>query len=77
MTIVSAVLIGHEVPGWPEEVISLSVPLGKRYRVDLDSKTSGTLHNTAHPEWGVLDLELISDVEDGFPLPTCCLKFEA
>lgn len=76
MTIIAAVLVGREVPGWPEMVISPTVPLGKRYLVDLDSKGAATLWNLAHPEWGHLKVESVVDVQDGFPLPLCCLRLE-
>lgn len=74
MRLATATLISYDVPGWPDNVIDHTVPLGKRYRVDLDTKGPGTLANTAHPEWGRLTIDLIVDVDDGFPLPVCCLQ---
>ena len=77
MRIVPAVLIGRVVPGWPDQVISDFVPLGKEYRIDLDSRRVATLHNKAHPEWGSMQVEAVLDVDDGFPLPVCCLRIES
>lgn len=76
MKVVRAVLIGRDVPGWPEAVIVDTVPLGRVYRVDLDSKDLATLRNLAHPEWGTVEIQAVVDVDDGFPLPVCCLRIE-
>lgn len=76
MRIATAVLIDHDVPGWPIPVISPRVPLGKQYRIDLDSIGTGTLANPEHPEWGVLTLRVVRDVDDGHPLPCGCLLIE-
>lgn len=77
MRIMTAVLIGHDVPGWPIPVISPRVPLGKQYRVDVDSVAEATLANPEHPEWGTLRVMAVRDVDDGCPLPCHCLLIEA
>lgn len=77
MRITTAVLIAHDLPGWPIPVIAHRVPLGKRYRVDLDSIGVATLENPEHPEFGTLRLDAIRDIDDGFPLPLACLRLEA
>jgi len=69
-------LISRVVPGWPDQVIDQGVPLGKEYRVDLDSLRCATLENRAHPDWGTMQVEAVLDVEDGHPLPVCCLRIE-
>jgi hypothetical protein len=74
MRIVRAELISRVVPGWPDQVIRDSVPLGREYRIDLDSKRVATLENRAHPEWGVMQVEAVREVDAGFPLPVCCLR---
>ncbi len=76
MKIATAVLIAHDVDGWPIPVLSPHVPLGKRYRVDLDSIAVATLSNPDHPEWGELKMQAIVDIDDGHPLPLCCLRIE-
>lgn len=73
----TAVLIGYTVPGWPIDAISRRVPLGKRYRVDLDSERLATLGNLEHPEWGTLRVRAIQDIDAGWPLPVCCLRIES
>lgn len=70
-------LISRHVPDWPEPLIADHVPLGKVYRVDLDSEDVATLSNRAHPEWGTRELPAITDIDDGFPLPMCCLRVES
>lgn len=75
MTIVKAVLVTRVVPGWPDEVIRDTVPLGREYRVDLDSERIATLCNLAHPGWGSMDVQAVLDIDAGFPLPVCCLRF--
>jgi hypothetical protein len=77
MRIVPAVLISRVVPGWPDQVILDEVPLGREYRIDLDSLKVATLANAAHPEWGTMQIEAVRDVDDGFPLPVVCLKIQA
>jgi hypothetical protein len=71
---VEAVLVSRVVPGWPETLISESVPLGKCYRVETDSVRRATLYNAAHPEWGEQHILAILDIDDGHPLPLCCLR---
>jgi hypothetical protein len=74
--IVRAVLVSRVVPGWPDEVILESVPLGREYRIDLNSRRVATLRNAEHPEWGQMQVEAVVDLDDGFPLPVCCLRIE-
>lgn len=76
MKIAHAVLMRHDVPGWPDTVINPRVPLGKCYRVDLDSESTATLRNLSHPEWGALDVPAIVDIDDGCPLPVSCLRID-
>lgn len=73
MRIITVKLVSHEVEGWPEEVIKPTVTLGKLYRVDMDSLRLATLKNLDHPEWGQISLFVVTDVDEGFPLPICCL----
>jgi hypothetical protein len=77
MRIVTAVLINRVVPGWPDQVIHNSVPLGRAYRVDLDAGCVATLRNLEHPEWGALPVEAVLDVDAGSLLPVCCLWIDA
>lgn len=77
MTIVRATLIAHRHPDWPIPVMSESIPLGKVYRIDLDSERLAVLGNRDHPEWGTLDVLAVLDVDEGHPLPVCCLRIES
>lgn len=76
MNIVRAKLVKHHVDDWPEELMSLAVPLGKIYVIDLDSKCPATLVNLEHPEWGARTVTGVRDV--GHPycalLPFDCLE---
>jgi hypothetical protein len=75
--IVTAMLISRVVPGWPDQVILDSVPLGKEYRIDLDSRRVATLKNREHPDWGTMQVEAVVEIDDGFPLPVVCLRIDA
>ena len=45
MRIVTAILVSRVVPGWPDQVIAPDVPLGREYRVDLESQHWQTLEH--------------------------------
>lgn len=77
MKIATAVLISRVVPGWPDQVIAEHVPLGTAYRIDLDSERVAMLANADHPEWGQRSILAVLDVDDGCPLPVCCLRIES
>ena len=79
MRIVSALLVSRVVPGWPDQVIPDSIPLGREYRVDLDSVRVGTLRQREHPEWSPITLSTIAladNPDNWFRLPLCCLRIE-
>ena len=75
MKIVSAMLISRVVPGWPDQIIPDTMPLGYEFHVDLDSVRAVTLTNVDHPEWTPVAIETI-EAERCLRLPLCCLRIE-
>jgi hypothetical protein len=77
MRVVTAVLVKNEVePGWT--ILDESIPLGKRYRVDLDDVERLRMINTLTGKSVLLDAIMI--VEHGRPtgyIPLMALKIEA
>jgi hypothetical protein len=76
MRIVTATFVNNEVePGWP--ILSEAVPLGKRYRVDLDRVEVLTMGNRATGK--IVEVACIWIVEPapGGYLPLLALKVEA
>jgi len=76
MRLVSATFVTREVePGWP--ILGDDVPLGKRYRVDLDRVEQLTMENAALGKSIVLPcVYVVEPPPPGF-LPLLALKVDA
>lgn len=71
-----ATFINNEVePGWP--IMRADVPLGKRYRVDLDQIERLTMVDTKHGKSIALDCIYALDGEPPGYMPLIALRIDA
>jgi len=75
MRLVHATFVNNEIePGWP--IMRDDVPLGRRYRVDLDRVEPFTMVNAALGRSIVLDCVYVPDGNPPGYLPLLALKVE-
>lgn len=66
MHIVTATFVTNHIPDWPDPVLSESVPLGKQYRIDLDTVCPLTMEHRASGRTLIVDAVLVLDPFPGW-----------